>query len=118
MRIVYWPQVKYQLNFTKINIKETLNLQFTIIYILGSVPKNLDVFNAAPLNVKQHVTDYKTIDDFEKLKQIVDKKKSIAIVGGGFLGSELACALIKYGIYYYEMLIVYDNVETQKTKFK
>lgn len=33
------------------------------------------------------------IDDFFALKKIVDSGADIAIVGGGFLGSELACAL-------------------------
>lgn len=63
----------------------------------GSSPKNLDIFESAPLNVKQRVSLFKTIDDYINLKKIVDKSKSIAIVGGGFLGSELACALAKYG---------------------
>ncbi|CAF1081420.1 unnamed protein product [Rotaria sordida] len=34
-----------------------------------------------------------SIDDFLSLKKIVDSGADIAIVGGGFLGSELACAL-------------------------
>ncbi|CAF1015507.1 unnamed protein product [Rotaria sp. Silwood1] len=33
------------------------------------------------------------IDDFFTLKKIVDNGADVAIVGGGFLGSELACAL-------------------------
>ncbi|CAF3566613.1 unnamed protein product [Rotaria socialis] len=33
------------------------------------------------------------IDDFFSLKKIVDSGANVAIVGGGFLGSELACAL-------------------------
>ncbi|CAF2134049.1 unnamed protein product [Rotaria magnacalcarata] len=36
---------------------------------------------------------YSTIDDFFTLKNIVDSGANVAIVGGGFLGSELACAL-------------------------
>ncbi|CAF2635583.1 unnamed protein product [Rotaria sp. Silwood2] len=36
---------------------------------------------------------YNLIDDFFSLKKIVDSGADIAIVGGGFLGSELACAL-------------------------
>ncbi len=33
------------------------------------------------------------IDDFKRLQDIAKQGKTIAIVGGGFLGSELACAL-------------------------
>lgn len=38
------------------------------------------------------------IEDFQNLEAISRKVKSITIVGGGFLGSELACALGKRGI--------------------
>ncbi|CAF0999015.1 unnamed protein product [Rotaria magnacalcarata] len=37
--------------------------------------------------------DTDDIDDFFSLKKIVDSGANVAIVGGGFLGSELACAL-------------------------
>lgn len=63
----------------------------------GSTPKNLPVFEKAPSKVKDRVTMFKTIEDYGVLKRYVDQSKSIAIVGGGFLGSELACALAKYG---------------------
>lgn len=39
------------------------------------------------------------IKDFHKLDEITRNVGSIAIVGGGFLGSELACALGKRGRY-------------------
>lgn len=63
----------------------------------GSSPKNLDIFETAPLKVREKVSLFKTIEDFENLKQTISKAGSVAIVGGGFLGSELACALAKYG---------------------
>lgn len=63
----------------------------------GSTPKTLPVLNAAQLKIKNHISTYKTIGDFEKLKTIIDQSKSIAIIGGGFLGSELSCALAQYG---------------------
>lgn len=63
----------------------------------GSSPKSLDVIERAPLKVQEKCSVFKTIEDYENLKKIVDKSKSIAIIGGGFLGSELACALAKYG---------------------
>lgn len=37
------------------------------------------------------------IEDFKRLDSITQSAQSIAIVGGGFLGSELACALGKRG---------------------
>lgn len=63
----------------------------------GSSPKNLEVFERAPRKVQDKCSVFKNIEDYERLKKVVDKSKSIAIIGGGFLGSELACALAKYG---------------------
>lgn len=63
----------------------------------GSTPKNLPIFEKAPSKIKERVSMFKTIEDFQSLKNQVDQSKSIAIIGGGFLGSELACALAKYG---------------------
>lgn len=65
----------------------------------GSTPKNLDVFESAPANIKERISLFKTIEDFGNLRRNVDNSKSVAIVGGGFLGSELACALAKYGVF-------------------
>lgn len=59
----------------------------------GAKPVTLDVFDQAGTKVKEKICSYKTIKDFEELKERVDRSKTIAIVGGGFLGSELACAL-------------------------
>lgn len=36
-------------------------------------------------------------DDFIKLNKLTDEVKSVTIVGGGFMGSELACALAHKG---------------------
>lgn len=63
----------------------------------GSSPKTLPIFEEASTKIKERVTLFKTIDDYGSLKRFVDQSKSIAVVGGGFLGSELACALAKYG---------------------
>lgn len=63
----------------------------------GSSPKNLPIFEKASPKLKEHVSLFKTIADYAVLKKYVDQSKSVAIVGGGFLGSELACALAKYG---------------------
>lgn len=63
----------------------------------GSRPKTLEIFDRAPANVRERVHSFKSIKDFEALKSLVEKSKKIAIVGNGFLGSELACALAHYG---------------------
>lgn len=63
----------------------------------GSLAKDLKIFERAPLKVQGKYSLFKTIEDFKHLKDIVDKSKSIAIIGGGFLGSELSCSLAKYG---------------------
>lgn len=63
----------------------------------GSEPENLPIFKLAPSTIQKRISVFKTIDDFEQVKEIIDKSGSVAIIGGGFLGSELACALASYG---------------------
>lgn len=63
----------------------------------GARPKNLPVFESAPKVVRERLSFFKGVEDFLSLKKVVDRSKSIAIIGGGFLGSELACALAHYG---------------------
>lgn len=46
-----------------------------------------------------NVTTYRTVEDFKKLDKIAKDGAHIAVVGGGFLGSELAVALAKRGMY-------------------
>ncbi|CAL1281024.1 unnamed protein product [Larinioides sclopetarius] len=59
----------------------------------GARPKNLPVFENADNAIKKHVTLFRTVRDFQKLEKIVKKSDSVVIVGGGFLGSELACGI-------------------------
>lgn len=63
----------------------------------GSVPKQLEIFQNAPESLQANISTFKTIADFDKLSDKLKKMKSIAVVGGGFLGSEMSCALSKYG---------------------
>lgn len=63
----------------------------------GAKPKNLPVFETAEAEIKKRVTLFRSVRDFQKLDKISRKIKSIAVVGGGFLGSELACGLAKRG---------------------
>lgn len=64
----------------------------------GSEPENLPIFKLAPPAVQKKTSVFKTIDDFQHVKEIIDKSSSVAIIGGGFLGSELACALANYPV--------------------
>lgn len=57
----------------------------------------LDVFTKAPATIQEHVTTFRGIPDYVELNEIVKETESIAIIGGGFLGSELACALARRG---------------------
>jgi 3-phenylpropionate/trans-cinnamate dioxygenase ferredoxin reductase subunit len=36
---------------------------------------------------------YRTLDDYQKLKALTEMKQSFAVIGGGFIGSEIAAAL-------------------------
>lgn len=63
----------------------------------GSSPKNADVFSQASAKVKERVHTFKTMEDFKALKHRLEDCKSIAIIGNGFLGSELACSLARFG---------------------
>lgn len=59
----------------------------------GIHPKTLPIFEKAN-DIKDKVTLFRAIDDFKKLYEAINNgAKSILIVGGSFLGSELACAL-------------------------
>ncbi|XP_058814912.1 apoptosis-inducing factor 1, mitochondrial isoform X2 [Topomyia yanbarensis] len=74
----------------------------------GAKPKNLPVFEAAPLAVKQYTTLFKNVTDFEELGKKLKSGGKVAIIGGGFLGSELACALAKFSEIRQKRLEVYQ----------
>ncbi|VDK88034.1 unnamed protein product [Litomosoides sigmodontis] len=59
----------------------------------GGSPISLPVIENADEEVKRKVTSFRTIDDFRKLDEAVRKSKSITIIGGSLLGSELANSL-------------------------
>lgn len=62
----------------------------------GCTPKNLSVFRDSPPSVREKVMVYRTPEDFDRLKRYAQEKRSITIVGNGFVGSELACSLAHY----------------------
>ncbi|XP_068187972.1 apoptosis-inducing factor 1, mitochondrial isoform X14 [Antennarius striatus] len=59
----------------------------------GGVPRNLQVIDRAGEEVTSRTTLFRKIDDFRSLDKVSRNVKSITIIGGGFMGSELACAL-------------------------
>ena len=59
---------------------------------IGGTPRNLDVLKSNT-DLNEKITLFRKVEDFFKLNEITQKIKSISIIGGGFLGSELACAL-------------------------
>ncbi|XP_034034648.1 apoptosis-inducing factor 1, mitochondrial isoform X2 [Thalassophryne amazonica] len=59
----------------------------------GGVPRNLPVLERAGEEVMKRTTLFRKIEDFKSLDKVSRNVNSITIIGGGFLGSELACAL-------------------------
>lgn len=62
----------------------------------GGKPKLPKAIDEASDELKQRMILYRGIDDFQKLDKQIQKTDTIAIVGGGFLGSELACSLARH----------------------
>lgn len=62
----------------------------------GSKPRNLLIFQTAPLSIRNKISFFRSLNDFQSVKDIVDESESIAVIGGGFLASEIALALTTY----------------------
>lgn len=78
--------------------KATLDNGQTISYekcliATGGRPKTTEVFKKASPDINERLILYHNLDDFRRLRKISETNSTITIVGGGFLGSELACAL-------------------------
>ncbi|KAG0276230.1 Apoptosis-inducing factor 1, mitochondrial, partial [Linnemannia gamsii] len=66
-----------------------------ILLATGGIPKTLPVLQGAG---EGKVTTFRSVEDFKKLHSLVNSAdKKIVIVGGGFLGSELAVAVSHFG---------------------
>lgn len=61
----------------------------------GGKPKTLPELDSAPKEVQDRIVYFRTVGDFLKLEKIAQTAKRIVVIGGGFLGSELTCALSK-----------------------
>lgn len=86
--------VKLDINKKTAFTKDNREIKFDKCLIAtGGTPRNLPVLEQAGDWAKEKVTIFRNIHDFRKVHSIANKAKSITIIGGGFLGSELACAL-------------------------
>jgi programmed cell death 8 (apoptosis-inducing factor) len=89
---------KLDVNGQKVTLDDGTEITYDKCLIAtGSRPKTLDIFDRASPKVREKIYTYKTIKDFERVQKEVEKAKNIAIVGNGFLGSELACAFAHQG---------------------
>ncbi|XP_017268136.1 apoptosis-inducing factor 1, mitochondrial isoform X1 [Kryptolebias marmoratus] len=59
----------------------------------GGIPRSLQVLERSGEEVMKRTTLFRKIEDFKSLDKVSRSVNSITIIGGGFLGSELACAL-------------------------
>ncbi|XP_018432456.1 PREDICTED: apoptosis-inducing factor 1, mitochondrial [Nanorana parkeri] len=59
----------------------------------GGTPRSLPAIERASEEVKRRTTLFRKVSDFRALERLTPTIGSITIIGGGFLGSELACAL-------------------------
>lgn len=90
--------VDFDLEKRQVGLSDGQILQFDRLLIAtGAQPKTID----APIDesVKEHVSTFRSVSDFVKLYNLIKERKGqkIVVVGGGFLGSELAVALAKFG---------------------
>jgi 3-phenylpropionate/trans-cinnamate dioxygenase ferredoxin reductase component len=61
-----------------------------LLLATGGVPRRLP--NAPP-----DVIYFRTLDDYERLRALADRKAEVIVIGGGFIGSEIAAALAMNG---------------------
>ncbi len=46
---------------------------------------------------EEHIIYYRTLQDYERLRALVERKERFLVIGGGFIGSEIAAALKMQG---------------------
>lgn len=65
-----------------------------LLIATGGEPKSLPIVNGLDSDVRSKISTFRGVNDFKRLSKLAqDGSKMIAVVGGGFLGSELATAL-------------------------
>lgn len=65
-----------------------------LLLATGGKPRRLSI----PGGDLNEIVYYRTLDDFQKLKSQIAEFKTALVIGGGFIGSEIAAALSMQGI--------------------
>ena len=61
-----------------------------LLFATGATPRRLPFGG-------EHVIYFRTLDDYRRLRRLAEPGKRIAVIGGGFIGSEIAAALAGQG---------------------
>ncbi|KAK1124458.1 hypothetical protein K0M31_006812 [Melipona bicolor] len=91
-----WKVIKIDIPNKTIMLDDGYEIKYEKCLIAtGASPKNLPVFESIQDELKNKIITFRTKEDFLDLEDIVHnvKYKNIVIIGGGFLGSELASSL-------------------------
>lgn len=90
---LYLEDTVESINARERKISDNKNLEYgyaNLLLATGGAPNR---FPGLP----DEVISFRTLDDFTRLKTLSEQKKSICVIGGGFIGSEIAAALNKNG---------------------
>ncbi|XP_076656005.1 apoptosis inducing factor isoform X2 [Halictus rubicundus] len=93
-----WKVTKIDVQNKTVTLEDGSEVKYDKCLIAtGASPKQLPVFESIEDELKDKIITFRTKDDFLDLEESVhnSKHKNIVIVGGGFLGSELACSLAR-----------------------
>ncbi|KZC15042.1 Putative apoptosis-inducing factor 1, mitochondrial [Dufourea novaeangliae] len=93
-----WKVTKIDVQNKTVTLDDGYELKYEKCLIAtGASPKNLPVFESIDDELKDKIITFRTKEDFLDLEDSVHnpKYKNIVIIGGGFLGSELACSLAR-----------------------
>ena len=61
-----------------------------LLLATGAAPRRLDFGG-------EQIVYFRTLDDYQGLREMTEKKRRFAVIGGGFIGSEIAAALAMNG---------------------
>lgn len=93
-----WKVKSINISEKKVKLNDGKEISYNKCLIAtGSIPKTLKLYDEANQNIKDKFSVFRSIADFEDLQEELNHVKSIAIIGGGFLGSELAASLANHG---------------------
>ncbi|XP_078045041.1 apoptosis inducing factor isoform X2 [Augochlora pura] len=93
-----WKVTKIDVQNKTVTLDDGYEIKYDKCLIAtGASPKQLPVFESIEDELQDKIITFRTKEDFLVLEDSVHnpKYKNIVIVGGGFLGSELACSLAR-----------------------